>query len=248
MRPTSPARRSPSTAAATWRSETPDSGRDARSDQPTVRRHRRRAAGGALVVHLLLLAAGGLLRAAPDPRRDGDPGRAGAAARALHRGVRDDARGGPGVRLAHPDLPAQEAPAVALRLLRRQPDRLLDDLRGRRHAVRAHRPRLLRLGIGVQPVRRQRVLEPDGRPLRHRAGEAPVRLHRRRRDRRGARRTFAHGAVRDAGRRERDAARVGGLPARHDARRHAAARLGGTQPARPEPRRKPRSAAASGRG
>ena len=52
--------------------------------------------------------------------------------------------------------------------------------------------RVLRLGQRLQPVRGRRVLVVHGRPLRQRAGQAPVRLHRRRRHGRRAARPGDH--------------------------------------------------------
>ena len=78
-----------------------------------------------------------------------------------------------------------------LSLLRRQPGAVLAAADARRRD-RDRRARLLRLGQRVQPVRGRGVLVVHGRPVRRRAGQAAVRLHRRRRHRRRAARPGHH--------------------------------------------------------
>ena len=135
----------------------------------------RRAARDRLrLFHVLVL-----LGPAADPRNDGhhlgclDP------AGALLGHVRRDARGAAGLWLAHLALPALGVPALGLPVLRAEHPRFLRVVQ-RAGGPHLDRARLFRLAVGLQPVRRRRVLEPDGRRLRPRAGGTTVRLHRRR--------------------------------------------------------------------
>src|SRR5690606_32937342 len=148
---------------------------------------------------VLLLPAVRLLRAAPGARRHGRvlgrrrgvstrPDRARRAhghrarrihpAAAVHRHLHHDGAAAAAVWRAGLALPAAGVPARGVPALHRLPARLLVGLRQPHPGARGG---VLRVGGGVQPVRRDGVLELHGGRVRQRERQAVLRLHRRRR-------------------------------------------------------------------
>ena len=163
------------------------------------RRRRRRGGGAFVVVRLLLLLAHRLLHPAPPARRDGHRRRCRQLAVAVHRDLRRHARRRAGLWAHRGALPEARIRPPGLLVLHRQHRDLLRAVHPRRrHGNRLRRPRLLRVGQPVQPVRGVGVLEFHGRYLPHRTGAAPVRLHRGGGLGRGIARAVALGSARRA--------------------------------------------------
>ena len=169
------------------------------------------ARGGAVVVRLFLHAARRLLRAAAAARPDGHRRRRQEPAVAVHRHLRDAAGRAAALRRAGGKIAARALHPHRLSLLRRQPRRVLAAADAR-HRDRDRRARLFRLGQRVQSVRGRRVLVVHGRPVRRRAGQAAVRLHRRRRHGRRTARPGDHDLAVGAARPDQSADRGGGIP------------------------------------
>ena len=144
-----------------------------------------------MVVRLFLHAAGGLLRAAAAARSDGHRRRREESAVAVHRDVRHAARGAAALRCAGGEVAARPVHPHRLSFLRRQ-SRAVLAAADARHRAGDRRAGVLRLGQRVQSVRGRGVLVVHGRSLHRRAGQTPVRLHRRRRHRRRAARPGHH--------------------------------------------------------
>ncbi|MCK7495360.1 MAG: hypothetical protein MZW92_32950 [Comamonadaceae bacterium] len=207
-RPTSPARRSPSTAAATWRSDAParcvrwPPGCPARPPPSCRRRCGRSPASSACSPATTCCGRSATRWRSRSVRRGCTSSSRRCSSRCSP--SRRCSAGSPG------RFPRKRLLPWLYALLRRQPDRLLRDLRGRRHAGRRRSPARSSSGCRVFNLfARQRVLEPDGRPVRHRAGASASTASSPRAAPPGRSPAFADRAVRDAGRREGHAARVG---------------------------------------
>ena len=138
------------------------------------------ARGSAVVVRVFLHAARRLLRAAAAARPDGHRRRRQDPAVDVHRDLRDAARGATALRRAGGETAARALHPHRLSLLRRQSRAVLAAADARCRAG-DRRARVLRLGERIQSVCGRRVLVVHGRSVHGRAGQAPVRLHRRRR-------------------------------------------------------------------
>ena len=134
-----------------------------------------------MVLRLLLHTPSGLLRATTAARSDGHRRRCQSATMDVHRYLRHAARGAAALRCAGLESDAGTLHPGSLPLFRRQSRPVLATAdRGRRDGYRG--ARLLCLGQRVQPLCRRGVLVVHGRSLHQRAGQAPVRIHRRRGD------------------------------------------------------------------
>ena len=147
------------------------------------RRPARRRPGAGLVLGLHLLDPGRLLRAAADPRPDGRGGRHREPALAVHRHPGRHAGPEPALRLPGEAHAAGAVRAAHLPVLRRQHPGLRAGALPRAAGLgRLDRPGVLRLAVDLQPVRGLDLLGDHRRRVLERAGQAPVRLHRGRRD------------------------------------------------------------------
>ena len=133
-----------------------------------------------MVVRVFLRAAGRLLRVAAAARSDGHRRRREESALAVHRHLRHAAGGATALRRAGRTAAARALHSHRLSFLRGQHRAVLGAAH-LRHCAHRRRAGVFRLGQRVQSVRGRGVLVVHGRPVQLRAGQAAVRIHRRRR-------------------------------------------------------------------